>query len=361
MRRKRGRLGEIVLALAILAVVGAIGWRLIRFKEVREIAAEGGMDYNRPSLDRIQVTVPGRPHFIPDLVNRPDTIRRWVTFTLSTNSHGFRGPEYTLEKPAGSFRIACVGECVTYGNGVDDGQEYPSLLQGMLADRWPDRAYEVVNISQNVEPSDVFALFEHSALPADPDVVVLSPGSDSVFIEDHVGGAPFRLTLDPATYERFLGEYTRDMDTILSRSRERGIRLVLVTPTINSFFYPDGQRWVDAVKDFGQAHGLPVLDSAGLFQAREALDGLVLRYGDDNQQLVRYEGGEAEVLMEAASDPSYHVAPEIYAYLDEHPGISPLLSIDENHPNPRGHRLLADELLRILEHEGLLEPAPAAP
>ena len=118
MRRKRGRLGEIVLALAILAVVGAIGWRLIRFKEVREIAAEGGMDYNRPSLDRIQVTVPGRPHFIPDLVNRPDTIRRWVTFTLSTNSHGFRGPEYTLEKPAGSFRIACVGECVTYGNGV---------------------------------------------------------------------------------------------------------------------------------------------------------------------------------------------------------------------------------------------------
>ncbi len=361
MARKRGRFGEIVMVLLILGVIGVIGFRFLRYREVQELSAGGGVDYNRPNLDQVQVTIPGRPHFIPDLVQAPDTIRRRVTFTLSTNSHGFRGREYTIAKPAGTHRIACVGECVTYGNGVDDGKEYPTLLQEMLDQRWPDRGYEVLNISQNVDPSDVFSLLKDTAVPTEPDVVVLSPGTDTVFFEEHTGGAPFRLTLDPTKYQRSLGAFRGQLRTALDLSRRHGFRLVLVTPTINTFFYPDGQRWVDEVKTFGEVNGIAVLDSAGLFQEREAQDGLVFQHGAETQQLVRYRGGKGKTLVEAASDPSYYVAPEVYAYLDDHPKVAPLLSIDENHPNPLGHELLAEELLRILEQGGLLEPAPAAP
>ena len=348
------------MVLLILGVLGAIGLRLVRHRQVQELTAGGGIDYRQPNLDRVAITVPGRPHFIPDLIHAPDTIRKRVTFTLSTNSHGFRGRDYAVPKPAGTYRIACVGECVTLGNGVNDGEEYPALLQGMLDERWPDKGYEVINISANLDPYEVSALLEGDAVPATPDVVVFSPGTESVFFEEHVGGAPFRLILDRAVYEQSLTTYRGVLQTSLDLSRRHGFRLVLVTPTVNSFFYPDVERWVDAVVSFGQEHGVPVLDSATLFQRREAEDGLVFEYDERTQRLIRNEKGKGKVLLEADSSLDYYVAPEIYEYLDDHRKVAPLLSIDENHPNPLGHEVLATELLKLLEEGGLLEPPPPA-
>lgn len=343
------------MVLLILGVLGAIGLRLVRHRQVQELSAGGGIDYRQPNLDRVQITIPGRPHFIPNLVHAPDTIEKRVTFTFSTNSHGFRGRDYAVPKPEGTYRIACVGECVTLGNGVSDGEEYPAVLQGMLDERWPDRGYEVVNISANVDARDVFALLSGEAVPASPDVVVYSPGAETVFLAEHVGTSPFRLFVDPETYERSQSAYRGHMQSALDLSRRHGFRLVLVTPTVNTFLYPDVEHWIDEVVSFGRMHGIPVLDSASLFQAREAQDGLVLEYGDETQQMVRYRDGVGEVLVEAANGPDYYVAPEVYAYLDDHRKVAPLLSIDENHPNPLGHQLLAEEVLKILEQRGLLE------
>ena len=46
-----------------------------------------------------------------------------------TNSHGFRGPERSLIKPPGTFRIVVIGDSVTMGWGVAEALTYPPLIE----------------------------------------------------------------------------------------------------------------------------------------------------------------------------------------------------------------------------------------
>lgn len=48
------------------------------------------------------------------------------------NALGLRGPEIQATKPAGVFRILCMGGSTTYGHGVTDEQTWPALLEHKL-------------------------------------------------------------------------------------------------------------------------------------------------------------------------------------------------------------------------------------
>lgn len=67
---------------------------------------------------------------------------------FSHNVHGFAGPEFAARKPAGVFRIFCLGGSTTLGAGVEtDRFAYPAILQAMF-DRATSRGaghVEVVN------------------------------------------------------------------------------------------------------------------------------------------------------------------------------------------------------------------------
>ncbi len=64
------------------------------------------------------------------------------TMHLSTNSLGLRGPE--PPSPPNEC-ILFLGDSQTMGHGVDDGQEYPSLLGKMLNDRYGAGQIAVLN------------------------------------------------------------------------------------------------------------------------------------------------------------------------------------------------------------------------
>ncbi|MGQ0553477.1 MAG: SGNH/GDSL hydrolase family protein [Planctomycetota bacterium] len=63
----------------------------------------------------------------------------------TTNALGFRGPEVQQPKPAGRYRIICLGGSTTYDDGVGDADTYPAQLQEMLRDALPSRDIEVIN------------------------------------------------------------------------------------------------------------------------------------------------------------------------------------------------------------------------
>jgi hypothetical protein len=61
---------------------------------------------------------------------------------LSTNSHGFRGPELP---PAPRDCVLVLGDSQTMGHGVNDGEEYVSLLRETLAARFGADRFAVIN------------------------------------------------------------------------------------------------------------------------------------------------------------------------------------------------------------------------
>jgi lysophospholipase L1-like esterase len=69
------------------------------------------------------------------------------TSRVEVNSFGFRGPEFSMPKPAGLFRIFALGESTTFGwkEVASHEQAWPALLEAKLRRAHPGRAIEVIN------------------------------------------------------------------------------------------------------------------------------------------------------------------------------------------------------------------------
>jgi hypothetical protein len=342
-----------VLTALILGLAGAIAWRQVQLDRGLTVR----FDFHQPGLRAARVTVPGRPHDIVEF-EHPERIRRHVTFSVSTDSHGFRGREIALEKPAGVFRVMAVGECVTLGVGVDDSETWPAQLEALLRERLPGRTVEVVNAGRTAPPQEILGVAQREAFAFSPDVLVVSPGASTVFYGHHTGREPFSLYAPPERYEADLAELGVLLARVAAESRARGAHLVFVTPTMNSFFLPDGQRWADATLAAGTTLGVPVLDTTTAFQAEERREGLVLETTAGVQRLLAFHSGRPTPLLEAPVPTDGHLAPAVRAWLDDHPEVGPALSIDDNHPNARGHRLIASLMLDLLIGQGWL-PEPS--
>ncbi len=341
------------MAALIVMLSVAVGLRLVQSREPLMV----DFPSETPNIEAVTVSIPGRPHSIRDFLQDPRSVGRMLYFEISTNSLGFRGGEITVPKPPERLRVVCAGDCVTYGNGVSEHEAYPHQLGAALSRRHPDLDLEVINAGmEGAPPKRILARLVNEIPPIEPDVVIFGPGAETSFLPCHTHGAPPRVWLTEPEYQDLLVSYRALLDEALTQSRTHGYELVLVTPTFSSFFYPDGQLWVDEVVAFAELHGLPVLDSTTLFRQAEARDGLLLSEREGQQRLTRYRSGEGDLLVEVAfrSD-ERHVSPEIYAWLDAHPEVSQLLSIDGNHANPRGHKLIAEELAKLLDQRNLLE------
>ena len=76
------------------------------------------------------------------LLSDPEVYRRPVLL----NNLGFRGAGFTPQKPAGVFRIACLGDSATFGWSVGDDETYPYELEEFLEERHPGLHFQVLNL-----------------------------------------------------------------------------------------------------------------------------------------------------------------------------------------------------------------------
>jgi hypothetical protein len=109
------------------------------------------------------------------------------------NSRGFRGPEFSIEKSPGVFRIVTLGASSTFGYHATDDQTYPQHLQRELTARCVNRGIEVINLGiPHLDAEQILALFLAEALPLAPDVVTFYEGAN-----DAQGGS-WRAPLVPS-------------------------------------------------------------------------------------------------------------------------------------------------------------------
>ena len=87
------------------------------------------------------------------------------------NARGFRGPDFFAAREPAAFRVACLGDSVTFGRPEAD---YPSLLQRALEDKFPGRAFLVGNFGvPGYSSFQGLQLLTHEVLEAKPDAVVV--------------------------------------------------------------------------------------------------------------------------------------------------------------------------------------------
>jgi hypothetical protein len=93
------------------------------------------------------------------------------------NSQSFRSDEITIKKPAGTFRICCVGGSAVYDTRVDIKDAWPTQLQAMLRKKFPSKKIEVVNAGLPGRTSaDSLVNVGLRILPLKPDVIIIYHG-----------------------------------------------------------------------------------------------------------------------------------------------------------------------------------------
>ena len=153
-----------------LGEVAARGYAAVSPRFARQVAA----------ADPLSALV--EPHGDLGFRQKPYSRYHYLNGTVATaNALGYRGPTVTAPKPPGTFRIVLLGESTTHGWGVNDDQTIDAYMRRALAERYPTRRIEVVNLA--FDGYDSYQLYQRLAsdgLRLDPDVLIVHTGINDV-------------------------------------------------------------------------------------------------------------------------------------------------------------------------------------
>ncbi len=90
------------------------------------------------------------------------------------NRLGYRGPEITLPKPEGVYRIVALGGSTTYSSATSAEEAYPAQLQTVLRDQYGYSQVEVINGGFIGYSSwETLVNFQFRVLELEPDMIIL--------------------------------------------------------------------------------------------------------------------------------------------------------------------------------------------
>lgn len=162
--------------------------------------------------------------------------------TYRINELGFRGGPLAIEKPAGALRVVCLGDSITFGEGVREEDTYPSVLGKLLSTSMPDRTVQVINAGvQGYGTREEIALFFARCAQLRPDIVTLG-----FFPNDATDFGETVRQNDERTRERplsGLAKYSKIWEMIERRRRATELQEKYFETTRRSF---DGPNWAVA-------------------------------------------------------------------------------------------------------------------
>ena len=287
---------------------------------------------------------------------------------VHTNAFGLRGHETTLAKPAGTFRIAGLGDSNMFGWGVGQGEEYLALLErrlnqagapeGTRAGQRPGtfhenaaaaRRFEVLNFAvPGYNGWMEAATFERRAAAFSPDLVILHfVGND--FDLPHFMQPPESLRGRSFLVDFFKARFGRDPEPDEGELLPHDIADLPAEArrqTRDQYAYMTG---VD--------HYLEAMARLGRLTRERHIPVVVMTLGDDT------EGGR--ICRRAAAANGFlflSAAPRFFEYMVAH-GISAdrhgnwaktFRFPHDGHPNPLAHSLYAGVLFEQLVRMGVV-------
>jgi hypothetical protein len=241
--------------------------------------------------------------------------------TFSTNRWGLRDREYEQVPPADTLRVALLGSSVVMGSGVADGENFETLLEERLNREHPGGAYaryEILNFAVGgYGPLEQVVVLEKKVLALNPHVVLYAAHhSDEQRAVSNLARAVYRGVSIP--YPKL-----------------KEIASVAVGA-------PSEAAAEARLKPFGRdivAWAYRHLASRALASGIRATWMFLPAMDEDRKGI-----GELGQLAEAAGFRTFDFS-DAFAGRD----LSRLRISDvDHHPNPMGHRLLADRLYDVL-------------
>lgn len=290
------------------------------------------------------------------------------------SSAGLRDREYPVDKPRGVFRILLIGDSISYGFGVAQGDALSEQLERLLQEPEGDGAgprFEVLNLG--VTGYNIDQIVENlrvRGLPFHPDLIVYA------YCLNDPQEYSFELAALKAQQASAPGGAT-GLDRLAAKSR---LVLLLTSrwrarhPQAHPAAVPADPQW-QVLKDGSYADYFAKLyaEGPGLQRLRRGVAALRQISVDSRVPLVtlvfpifmdpdhyrlRNEHRAVARLFAAAGIPTYDLLP-LYLTMYETHGF--VFAANALHPNAVGHRLAALYLLQTLAEDGVIPRSNAGP
>jgi GDSL-like lipase/acylhydrolase family protein len=278
----------------------------------------------------------------------------------TTNSKGFRGPEFSVAKPPGTLRFLFLGDSFTFGEGVKDADTYPERFRRLAADSfaYPGRRVESINLGVGgYDTRQEAALLRDFGLLLSPDRIIvgycLNDAEPPIFRRDEGGKLVRRSRAEDAVEDLADQSPPFPMDilrlTRLAYQVYDGFRATrMMIGHYRELYREDGENWrntrraLSDISEMGKGRGVRV--TLLIFPIFYRLDSRY-PFAEIHARVAREaEGAGIEVL---------DLLPLFRNYSGEELWVDPT----DQHPNEIVHEKVAGKLLEYL----LGRPDPDSP
>ena len=278
------------------------------------------------------------------------------SFPVTTNSYGFRDREYPMIPLAGTVRILCLGDSLTFGDGVAVDDTYTKQLETILNERGGHK-YEVINTGvPSYDTWQEVTFFKTKGVKFEPRIVVLGFYGNDIVPRPAV--VQTSLSGDGTLRRKGFGGFLPDgVVHILKGSRFLLLlkdRVSKLADTIRpSSEYLHQRALLDGLPDEFVERGWQEVESSLLqmtqLQKTREFRFLILIFPMAEQLMHEHPKAQYQARLQAIAErlniPFIDLKPVFQREFRE---FGSLFIEWDGHPNPQAHRLAAEELARVL-------------
>jgi len=303
-------------------------------------------DYQGEILLRDIIRLCKYPRIIYELI--PNLSVQFYGKTLTTNSDGFRSPQYLKQKNPRTVRIVGLGDSVMFGWRVSDNECYLSLLEEKLNRNFPNVSWEVINTAvPGYNTVMEVETLKEKALLYNPDLVITHYVGNDIDLPNFIRKKENYLTFKKS----FLLEF------ILHRLRgaTQPIMDSLVPAPHHNFerrFENDPDRVSDEYKD--------MVGKEAYYRAMKELKALSLEHGFELLIISIQTPNYVREICSLSNIPQIEAIENVTQFMrangiKTYSGSVLTISEDDPHPSAIGHRIISEFIFDYFEKSGLIK------
>jgi hypothetical protein len=306
---------------------------------------------------------------------------------MGINKYGFRDGDYSKDKPGNVFRIVTIGDSMTMGAGVNVSETYPKILESRLNSEGTDvTTYEVISMAVNgYGPLNYLAVYKENAINFNPDLTIVGVylGNDARdTLAQNINQKFITLraipdTIVPYRLNQFLKQksklwlFTLQKYYSWAQGKDVSVKEVMFggKEKEKAFFEThiepseDIQRSWLAIQDVmnsidqsAQNRGTKVV-FLGISTRNEIIPGawkVLFSEGYKVDSRLYTDPYSRKQFIQICETKNFNCI-DLQSSLRSHDNIEELFLGTDNHFGVDGHKVVADEILKYLRHQNLVE------